>query len=487
MAELGADALRLYLVNSPVVRAEPLRFSKAGVFAVVKDLFLKWYNAYRFLVQNVRRSEAEAGEGAAPWRPGGEALSSATNVLDVWIVSLSHVLAAFVAAEMGAYRLYTVAPALVRFIEQLCNVYVRLNRGRLKGKGGRADAGHALAALYDVLLRLCALMAPFTPFFTETMFQNLRRAAPPHAPLPASVHFCDFPTAAPPSAETERVCASVGRMSTVLDLARAIRERHGRSVKTPVRRVTVVHPDEAFLADIRGQLGGYVREEVNALELLASSDVSAFCTLRCEPNWALLGKRLGKGMAGVGAAVKAMAAADVAAFESTGSISLAGTVLTKDELTVVRTFKLPPGVDAADMDAAGDGDVLVVIDLRSDDSLVEAGLAREAAARVNKARKAGGFSPGDALSVHLWAPRGPVLAALLAQAVPLGATLGCELSVGEAGGEGGGEGFAAARAEAAAAAGAGAGAGGGACHAEMGDAMPGGVALYIALRRLAAS
>jgi isoleucyl-tRNA synthetase len=61
LTKYGADALRLYLINSPVVRAEPLRFREDGVFAVVKDVFLPWYNAYRFLVQNVLRLEAETG------------------------------------------------------------------------------------------------------------------------------------------------------------------------------------------------------------------------------------------------------------------------------------------------------------------------------------------------------------------------------------------------------------------------------------------
>lgn len=61
LKKYGADALRLYLINSPVVRAEPLRFREDGVFAVVKDVFLPWYNAYRFLVQNILRLEAESG------------------------------------------------------------------------------------------------------------------------------------------------------------------------------------------------------------------------------------------------------------------------------------------------------------------------------------------------------------------------------------------------------------------------------------------
>lgn len=66
LEEYGADALRLYLVNSPVVHAEVLRFKKEGVFGVVKDVFLPWYNAYRFLVQNVLRLEADCGKRFNP-------------------------------------------------------------------------------------------------------------------------------------------------------------------------------------------------------------------------------------------------------------------------------------------------------------------------------------------------------------------------------------------------------------------------------------
>jgi isoleucyl-tRNA synthetase len=393
--EFGADALRLYLVNSPVVRAEPLRFQREGVFSVVKDVFLKWYNAYRFLVQNARRAAAEPGG----WDPYAVDLSTASNVLDRWIRAASHALVEYVREEMGAYRLYTVAPRLVRFIEALCNTYVRLNRGRLKGRGGQADAAMALATLYDVLRTLCVVMAPFTPFFTESMFQNLRRAAPaegPHA-QPASVHFCAFP--APGGGGDARIERSVGRMSQVIELARTIRERHNRSVKTPLRRLIVVHPDAAFLADIAGELACYVTEEVNVRELATCADVAAYASVRAEPNWGALGKRLGKAMGAVSAGVKALSAAQIAAYEAGEALTIAGAVLGAGDLAVVREFRKP--ADAPPCDAAGDGDVLVVLELDVDESLLQAGLAREAVARVQRARKAAGVAAGDAVRVRL--------------------------------------------------------------------------------------
>ena len=168
----------------------------------------------------------------------------------------------FVREEMEAYRLYTVVPFLLKFIDRLTNVYVRLNRKRLKGRGsaeqGSAavpDVQWALSCLFHVLLTLCKAMAPFTPFFTENMFRNLRRAVPEQEE--ESVHFCRFPTSGrglqlsellPPALlptltapvflcwqSDLRIEQSVSRMTTVIDLARNIREKNSKPLKTPLR------------------------------------------------------------------------------------------------------------------------------------------------------------------------------------------------------------------------------------------------------------
>lgn len=445
--EYGADALRLYLVNSPVVRAEPLRFQRDGVFAVVKDLFLKWYNAYRFLVQSTRRFEVEHSAGAGgqttPWSPASVNLATETsNVLDRWLRAACHRLVDDVRTEMGAYRLYTVAPRLVVFIEALCNTYVRLNRSRLKGKagGGQHDCCVALATLHDVLLTLCKLMAPFTPFFTETMYVNLARALPSDPPQPASVHFCPFPLA-DPAAFDARIERSVGRMATVIELARVIRERHNRSVKVPVRSVTVVHPDPDFLADLSSQLAEYVTEEVNSLALHVSSDVAGFCTLRCEPNWAALGKRLGKAMGAVAAAVKTLSADAIGQLEAQGSLEVAGHRLALEDVTIVREFKKPaPGAGDTTtvIDAAGDGDVLIVLDLTLDEGLADAGTARECVARVQKARKAAGLAPTDAVVITLAVADPDVGRALADKAQYVADALGTAPQLVMTPGEGGG-------------------------------------------------
>ena len=399
VGKYGADALRLYLINSPVVRAEPLRFKEEGVHAVVRDVFLPWYNAYRFMAQNVLRWEADTGRrfdshAANP--------AAATNVLDRWIVASVRHLTRFMRDEMAAYRLYTVVPYLVKFIGNLTNIYVRYNRRRLKGRNGPEDTAMALATLHSVLLTLCKVMAPFTPFFTEMMYQNMRKAVVDETP--ASVHWCDFPESEEGVSGDEQLEDSVARMQKVIDLVRQIRERHNRPVKMPFKELTVVHPDAAFLNDLTGVLEGYVEEEVNVRTLTPCNDLLKFATLRAEPDWSTLGKRLGRAMAAVGKAIKALTQEEISRYDNGEALVIEGHTIAPGEMSILHDFKAPEGSDAAELDAAGDGELLVVVDLSADEALLAAGTAREVVNRVQKLRKKAGLSVTDIVEVFLDVP-----------------------------------------------------------------------------------
>merc|ERR1712238_468751 len=176
----GADALRMYLINSPVVRAESLKFQETGVYGVLRQVFLPWYNTFRFFIQNLERWESAGNK----FVPSLEKVKDTNNATDVWISAATQGLIKFVHEEMQAYRLYTVMPALVRFVTQLTNWYLRLNRDRMKGLESGGDSHEAetgLQVLYDVLLSVTILMAPFTPFITEYFYQHLRKMQPSYA------------------------------------------------------------------------------------------------------------------------------------------------------------------------------------------------------------------------------------------------------------------------------------------------------------------
>ncbi|KAG8388928.1 hypothetical protein BUALT_Bualt02G0176300 [Buddleja alternifolia] len=390
--DYGADALRLYIINSPVVRAEPLRFKKDGVYGVVKDVFLPWYNAYRFLVQNAKRLEVE---GLAPFTPiDPNILQKSSNVLDQWINSATQSLVHFVRQEMDAYRLYTVVPYLLKFLDNLTNIYVRFNRKRLKGRTGEDDCRTALSTLYYVLLTACKSMAPFTPFFAEVLYQNLRKASNASE---ESIHYCSFP--AVEGKRGDRIEESVNRMTTIIDLARNIRERHNKPLKTPLKEMVIVHPDADFLDDIAGKLREYVLEELNVKSLIPCNDPLKYATLRAEPDFSVLGKRLGKSMGVVAKEVKAMSTENILAFEKAGEVTIATHVLKLSDIKINREFKPPSNVKVEDIDAKGDGDVLVILDLRGDESLFEAGVAREIVNRIQKLRKKAALEPTDMVEV----------------------------------------------------------------------------------------
>ena len=380
----GADALRLYLINSPVVRAEPLRFKEEGVYAVVKDVFLPWYNAYRFFVQNALRVGMETGK---PFDPRTCDVSKSTNVMDRWLDASTRTLTSYIRKEMEGYRLYTVVPGLVSYVESLTNIYVRFNRKRLKGA---QDSVMGLTALYHALLTVSNLMAPFTPFFTETMYQNLRQLDPG---LPESIHYVPLPEARDPTPEDTRIVKSVERMCGVIEQVRLIRDRQNRGLRTPLKSVTVYSEDADFLGDVSTKLGAYIQEESNAIDLQWSGDLSKYCKTFLQPDFGALGPRLGKAGGKIFAALKNASPQDVALMAKQGFLDIGGERIDACEVKEGKTL-LPTDQKEMDMGMDADG-TLVVADLVLDASLVLSGVARELVNRFQKLRKSSGLVVSD--------------------------------------------------------------------------------------------
>ncbi|DBA03205.1 TPA: hypothetical protein N0F65_003925 [Lagenidium giganteum] len=402
--KFGADALRLYLINSPVVRAEPLRFQDAGVLGVIKDLFLPWYNSVRFFSQNATRLQESTGKEFVPDRAAGLA---STNVMDSWIIAALHNLIKFVREEMAAYRLYTVVPRLVEFIDQLTKWYVRLNRPRLKGSISNEDAFVALSALYEVLYTLAKLMAPFTPFFSEYMYQFLRQFHPDVVNntqgLPEdadgvskSVHFLMIPDF-DASRLDDSVELRMKNLQCVIEMGRVVRERRTISLKNPVKKVLVVSNNKETLDGLEG-LKSYLHDELNMRDLEFSTNEKEWCVLRAEANNKILGKRLGKESGTVRKQVDALTHDEVSSFLTQKSIKIGAHELSGEDLIVKRQFKGDAKIYEADVSA--ERNVMVIIDVREDDELKMQGCAREFITRVQKMRKKAGLVVQDKIQVY---------------------------------------------------------------------------------------
>eukprot|EP01024_Parvocaulis_polyphysoides_P013665 TRINITY_DN15369_c0_g1_i3.p1 TRINITY_DN15369_c0_g1~~TRINITY_DN15369_c0_g1_i3.p1 ORF type:complete len:396 (+),score=64.95 TRINITY_DN15369_c0_g1_i3:88-1188(+) len=230
------------------------------------------------------------------------------------------------------------------------------------------------------------------------MYQNMRLCMGPKAP--ESIHFCEMPQRVQEQEGDERIQLLVERMQRVIELARTIRERRNVQLKFPLAELVVVHTDEEFLADMEGELSQYVVEELNVRKLSTCKDPMKYASLRAEPNWQQLAKRLGKDTKAVASAIKELSQQDIVQFESSGSVEICGHTLSLSEINVKRDFKLPEGSDASEMDANGDGEVLAVLDLKVDTELIEAGIAREVVNRFQKLRKKAGLTVSDVVEFY---------------------------------------------------------------------------------------
>uniref|UniRef100_A0A8C3PZ69 isoleucine--tRNA ligase n=1 Tax=Chrysolophus pictus TaxID=9089 RepID=A0A8C3PZ69_CHRPC len=342
----GADALRLYLINSPVVRAENLRFKEEGVRDILKDVFLPWYNAYRFLVQNVHILQHK--DEGREFLYNENTVKESNNIMDKWILSFTQSLIQFFKAEMAAYRLYTVVPRLVKFVDILTNWYVRMNRRRLKGENGTEDCIMALETLFSVLFSMCRLMAPYTPFITELMYQNLKTLIDPASVQEKnteSIHYLMLPPVREDLID-RKIENAVSCLQSVIELGRVIRDRKTIPVKYPLKEVVVIHQDPEALENIRS-LEKYILEELNVRQVTLSTNKDKYgVRLRAEPDHMVLGKRLKGAFKPVMAAIKELKSEQLEKFQETGTIVVEGHELHGEDLRLMYTFDQVAGGSA---------------------------------------------------------------------------------------------------------------------------------------------
>lgn len=392
----GADALRLYLINSPVVRAETLKFKEDGVRDVLKDVFLPWYNAFRFLIQNIGLYCQENSETFV-FNPLDVKPSS--NVMDQWIMSFTQSLLQFVRQEMRAYRLYTVVPRLIKFVDNLTNWYVRMNRKRLKGDGGKDDARVALDTLFSVLFNMIQIMSPFCPFLCEFMYQKLTFLLVDDPTVRAeSVHHLMLPEVQASFIDKD-VERKISQMQTVIEIGRVVRDRVTLPLKHPLHEIVVISRNENVLDDVTA-LQEYILSELNVRTITVSTDRQKYgVNLKAVPDIKALGVRLKKESKSVISAIRELAEEQLLEYQKDpGNFTIGGVKLEDGELKI--QFSVGEQQNSSGSYAAhAEGDILVLLDVKPDASLVEEGLAREVVNRVQKLRKKADLVPTDVVSV----------------------------------------------------------------------------------------
>ncbi|MCH8551571.1 MAG: isoleucine--tRNA ligase [Natronospirillum sp.] len=378
MEQYGADALRLYLINSGLVKGEEQRFTDTGVRDMVRRILLPWYNAFRFL---------QTYADIDGWQSSSKAAVS-DNITDQWILSRLQSLKANIAREMAAYRLYNVVPELFEFIEDLTNWYIRLNRSRFWAEGMSPDKVAAFETLYRTLHELNISMAPFAPFLAEHVFQQLRACAA--GAVPESVHLCSYPEAEEDLIRT-RLEAAVARMQNIILLGRQKRNQVKIKTKVPLARLTIIHQDQSMLDEI-ARLEDYIKAELNVKQVDYTTAEADYIAFHAKPNSAVLGKRLGKAFKKFKPLIENLNAEQLHQLRDGGELLLEGERFSNDDILLFREAK-------AGTEALSNRFISIDMDCTLNDALIAEGRAREVVNRIQKTRKALGLNLTDRIEV----------------------------------------------------------------------------------------
>ncbi|MDD5699368.1 MAG: isoleucine--tRNA ligase [Victivallaceae bacterium] len=380
----GADAVRLFMLGSQVVRAEDLRFSEEGIKEVLRGVMIPMWNAYSFFVTYANVDQ---------WtpRPGGKGPAVPGNPLDRWILSSLSEMVGEIRDEMDNYNLQKAANRFEKFVEDLTNWYIRRSRRRFWRSENDADKNEAYETLHYVLLTFARTAAPFIPFTTEMIYRNLRTPE-----MPESVHLCDYPETDPRRRDVY-LENQMENTITAVSLGRQLRARHQLKVRQPLAKAVIIINDDQVRAMLE-KTAGIIAEELNVKTVEFSADEDEVVHRSVKPNFKVLGPKLGKFIKDAAAQLAKFKSGDIGRLEAGGTARLKFS--DGSELEIGAADLEIRRQEKAGLTVASAAGITIALDTKLNRELEEEGLAREFVSRVQNLRKEMGFEVADRIVVR---------------------------------------------------------------------------------------
>ena len=324
--KFGSDALRLFLIHSSVVRADDLKYSDDGVRDVLKGILIPLWNSYSFYVTYANI------DGISPEK----APENPSNPLDRWILSSAQKLIKDVTEALDAYDLSKAVDPIISFIDELNNWYIRRSRRRFWRSENDNDKNEAYGSLYTVLKILTKVAAPFIPFVTENIYQNLRQENEPE-----SVHLCDYPVY-DSSYRDEELEFKMDTVQKAVSMGRSLRYQFNLKIRQPLRSVELVtrNPKEK---SVLLEMEDSIREELNVKNVVFHEKEDELVEYRAKANFRVLGKELGGLMGEAARKIQSLGQNEILSILDGGVLSLdigdRTVELTEDKIIVDRLEK----------------------------------------------------------------------------------------------------------------------------------------------------
>jgi isoleucyl-tRNA synthetase len=374
----GADAIRLYMLHSPAVRAEDLSFTASGVELVLRQVLIPFWNSFCFLSTYARIYN---------WKPSKKEARS--NNIDKWIISLLQKLILNVETALDNYELDKAIDPIVSFVDQLTNWYIRRSRTRFWSDEDTQDRREAFETLYEVLLTLSKVAAPFVPFISEGVYQELKTSD-----MKESVHLCDFPKVNA-KLRDENLEKEMDFVQRVVSIGHALRKEQKIKVRQPLSKAHIVASNEEILNILEKQ-NELIKEELNVKELNFHKNEEKFVELSVKPNFRVLGKKVGKDMPQVQKMILDFSQHDLNNLRKGKSVIVKvgkeSYEITSEDVEVNRKSK--EGIIAGN-----DQDLAIALDVHLTEELLSEGLAREIVNKINTMRKELDFEITDRINV----------------------------------------------------------------------------------------
>ena len=384
MSKFGADAIRLFLMHSPAVKADDLKYSDDGVRDVLKGILIPLWNSYSFFVtyaniDNVKAT-GKAFENSLP-----------SNPLDRWILSITQKLVKDVTEALDDYDLSKAIDPIVAYIDQLNNWYIRRSRRRFWKSENDSDKNEAYESLYIALKTFAQVAAPVIPFITESIYLNLRNENDAE-----SVHLCDYPVYNEKFRD-EQLEFKMDTVQKAVSMGRSLRYQYNLKIRQPLKSVELVtrNPEEK---KVLLEMEDSIREELNVKKVVFHEREDELVEYQAKANFRTLGKELGPLMkvASVKIAELEQEAIQSILDGSTLSIEVEGknVELTIEKIIVERLEK-------ANLKVVNDGTLTVALDSEITEELKLEGYVRDLVRGIQNLRKETGLAVTDRINLVL--------------------------------------------------------------------------------------
>lgn len=376
----GADATRwhFYTASAPWL---PTRFSKDDVAEAQRSFLSTLWNVYSFYVLYADLDKFD---------PTKYEDFVSDNVMDKWEMSRLNTLVKTVDEDLANYRITQAALSIQDFVDELSNWYVRRNRSRYWSETLTDDKIGAYVTLYRVLLTLTKVAAPFIPFVTEEIYQNLVVSLDKKAP--ESVHLCSWPEYNAEQVDSA-LEADMDMAYKIVKLGRSARNSANIKNRQPLSEMLV------SIGSLPEYYGAIVREELNIKSVQFGADLSKYVNFEIKPNLPVLGKAYGKMIPKIRQEIgkrNQMELAQTVQNGGTVTIDVDGTEIELNSENLLVTMQGLEGYAFA-----GAGEVGVVLDTTITEELREEGHVREMVSKIQNMRKESGFEVADKINLYV--------------------------------------------------------------------------------------